>query len=76
MYLDSNLLLFKIIEEKNPGDKTLEKLCASLCKMSKLGKVDSTTLQQWLSKVIFGGTTQVICFLFFINIFLYAYNVI
>lgn len=48
-----------IIEEKNPGDKTLEKLCASLCKMSKLGKVDSATLQQWLSKVIFGGTSQV-----------------
>ena len=49
-----------ILEEKNPGDKTLEKLCASLCKMSKLGKVDSATLQQWLSKVIFGSTTQVL----------------
>ncbi|XP_035230057.1 E3 ubiquitin-protein ligase UBR4-like [Stegodyphus dumicola] len=45
-------------KEKNPGDKTLEKLCASLCKMSKLGKVDSATLQQWLSKVIFGGPAQ------------------
>ncbi|XP_054720473.1 E3 ubiquitin-protein ligase UBR4-like [Uloborus diversus] len=45
--------------EKNPGDKTLEKLCSSLCKMSKLGKVDSSTLQQWLSKVIFGGASQI-----------------
>ncbi|KFM56803.1 E3 ubiquitin-protein ligase UBR4, partial [Stegodyphus mimosarum] len=45
-------------KEKNPGDKTLEKLCASLCKMSKLGKVDSAMLQQWLSKVIFGGPAQ------------------
>ncbi|XP_042908898.2 E3 ubiquitin-protein ligase UBR4 [Parasteatoda tepidariorum] len=45
-------------KEKNPGDKTLEKLCNSLCKMSKLGKVDSATLQQWLSKVIFGAPSQ------------------
>ncbi|GIY36069.1 e3 ubiquitin-protein ligase UBR4 [Caerostris darwini] len=45
-------------KEKNPTDKTLEKLCSYLCKMSKLGKVDSLTLQQWLGKVIFGGHTQ------------------
>lgn len=44
--------------EKNQSDKSLEKLCCSLSKMNKLSKLDSTTLQHWLSKVIFGSSTQ------------------
>ncbi|XP_013777424.1 E3 ubiquitin-protein ligase UBR4-like isoform X2 [Limulus polyphemus] len=44
--------------EKNPSDKTLEKLCSTLSKMSKLSKLDTSALHHWLEKIISGAPSQ------------------